>query len=51
MDNWKLDRIGSYERGENPTLLMKMKSGFAVIADSQFLPGYCIPLEDRINLS
>ena len=44
MDNWKLDRFGSCERGENPTLLMKMKSGFAVIADSQFLPGYCILL-------
>ena len=44
MDDWKLDRIGSCERGENPTLLMKMKSGFAVIADSQFLPGYCILL-------
>lgn len=44
MDDWKLDRIGSCERGENPTLLAKMKSGFAVIADSQFLPGYCILL-------
>ena len=44
MDSWKLDRIGSCERGANPTLLMKMKSGFAVIADSQFLPGYCILL-------
>jgi len=44
MESWKLDRFESCERGENPTLLMKMKSGFAVIADSQFLPGYCILL-------
>ena len=44
MDNYKNDRIGSCERGENPTLMIKMKSGFAVIADSQFLPGYCILL-------
>ncbi len=44
MEKYKLDRIGSCERGENPTLLMKMKSGFAVIGDSQFLPGYCVLL-------
>jgi len=44
MDNWKDDRIGSCVRGENPTLMVKMKSGFAVIADNQFLPGYCILL-------
>ena len=44
MDNWKNDRIGSCERGENPTLLVKMKSGFAVIGDHQFLPGYCLLL-------
>ena len=44
MDEWKKDRIGSCERGENPTFMVKMKSGFAVIADTQFLPGYCILL-------
>jgi len=33
MDNWKNDRIGSCERGENPTLMVKMKSCFAVIGD------------------
>ena len=42
MGDWKKDRIGSCERGENPTLMVKMKSGFAVMADNQFLPGYCI---------
>ena len=44
MENWKLDRIGSCVRGENPTLMLKMKSGFAVIGDHQFLPGYCLLL-------
>ena len=44
MENWKNDRIGSCERGENPTLMLKMRSGFAVIGDHQFLPGYCVLL-------
>lgn len=44
MDDWKKDRIGSAVRGNNPTVLAKMKSGFAVIGDPQFLTGYCILL-------
>lgn len=32
------------ERGEHPLLLARMKSGYAVLADTQFLPGYCILL-------
>jgi len=44
MDAWKLDRIGAAERGENPTVLARMRSGFAVIGDTQFLPGYCVLL-------
>ena len=44
MNDWKSDRIGSAVRGENPTVLTKMKSGYAVITDPQFLPGYCILL-------
>jgi diadenosine tetraphosphate (Ap4A) HIT family hydrolase len=42
MSYWKNDRIASAVKGENPTVLTKMKSGFAVIGDPQFLPGYCI---------
>jgi diadenosine tetraphosphate (Ap4A) HIT family hydrolase len=42
MEDWKKDRIGSALRGENPTVLARMKSGFAVIGDPQFLPGYCL---------
>ena len=44
MDDWKKDRIGSASKGENPTVIAKMKSGFAVIGDPQFLPGYCVLL-------
>ena len=43
-DDWKHDRIASAERGENPTVVARMPSGFAVIADQQVLPGYCILL-------
>lgn len=44
MDDWKADRIGSCVSGKNPTMIIKMRSGFAVMADNQFLPGYCILL-------
>ena len=44
MEDWKKDRIGACVSGENPTVILRMKSGFAVMADNQFLPGYCILL-------
>jgi diadenosine tetraphosphate (Ap4A) HIT family hydrolase len=44
MKDWKKDRIGSAERGQNPLVLCKMRSGYAVIGDTQFLPGYCVLL-------
>lgn len=43
-EDWKRDRIGAAERGENPTVIARMRSGFAVIGDTQFLPGYCVLL-------
>ncbi|PSR23283.1 MAG: hypothetical protein C7B47_15925 [Sulfobacillus thermosulfidooxidans] len=43
-DAWKKDRIGAIERGENPMVMAKMKSGYAVIGDTQFLPGYSVLL-------
>lgn len=45
-DAWKLDRIGSARAGTNPTLLATMSQSFAVIGDTQFLPGYCVLLVD-----
>lgn len=44
MENWKNDPIGSCVRGENPTLIARMKSGFCVMGYHQFLPGYCLLL-------
>lgn len=42
--DWREDRIGSAVRGENPTVLAELRSGYAVIGDVQFLPGYCVLL-------
>lgn len=44
MEDWKKDRIGSALKGEYPMIVARMRSGFAVMADTQFLPGYCILL-------
>lgn len=44
MNDWKNNRISSAINGTNPTVLAKMKSGFAVFGDTQFLPGYCVLL-------
>ncbi|MEV0717944.1 diadenosine tetraphosphate hydrolase, partial [Asanoa sp. NPDC050611] len=46
MIDWRTDRIGSALRGQNPTVLARLESGFAVIGDTQFLPGYCVLLTD-----
>lgn len=42
--DWREDRIGSAARGENPTVIAELDSGYAVIGDVQFLPGYCVLL-------
>lgn len=44
---WWTDRIGAALRGENPTVLRRLESGFAVIGDVQFLPGYSVLLADE----
>ncbi|MER7922915.1 diadenosine tetraphosphate hydrolase [Streptomyces sp. NPDC096057] len=45
--DWRMDRIGAALRGENPTVLRRLASGFAVIGDVQFLPGYSVLLVDE----
>ncbi|MEU9192917.1 diadenosine tetraphosphate hydrolase [Streptomyces hundungensis] len=45
-DDWRTDRITSALRGENPTVLRRLRAGFAVIGDVQFLPGYSVLLVD-----
>ena len=46
VSDWRTDRIGSAPRGENPMVLARMRSGWAVIGDTQFLPGYCVLISD-----
>lgn len=43
---WRENRIESAVQGRNPMVIARMKSGFAVIGDTQFLPGYCVLLGD-----
>lgn len=45
-DDWRTDRIGSALRGENPTVMRRLRAGFAAIGDVQFLPGYSVLLVD-----
>ncbi|WP_069884261.1 HIT family protein [Streptomyces luteocolor] len=45
-DDWRTDRIGAALRGGNPTVMRRLASGFAVIGDVQFLPGYSVLLAD-----
>ncbi|MFF7778996.1 diadenosine tetraphosphate hydrolase [Streptomyces tanashiensis] len=46
-EDWRTDRIGTALKGENPTVLRRLASGFAVIGDVQFLPGYSVLLVDQ----
>ncbi|HEY0486997.1 MAG TPA: diadenosine tetraphosphate hydrolase [Mycobacteriales bacterium] len=46
MTAWQTDRVGSALRGENPMVLTRLRAGFAVLGDTQFLPGYCVLLTD-----
>lgn len=38
------ERLEALEKGENPLLIARMKSGFAVMGESQLFPGYCLLL-------
>jgi diadenosine tetraphosphate (Ap4A) HIT family hydrolase len=42
--DWRDDPVGSAHRGENPMVMARMRSGFAVIGDTQHLPGYSLLL-------
>jgi diadenosine tetraphosphate (Ap4A) HIT family hydrolase len=49
--DWRVDRIGSAHRGENPLVMARMRSGFAVIGDTQHLPGYSVLLTDDASVN
>lgn len=44
MHHWQRDRVGSAEAGTNPMVIAQLESGYAVMGDTQFLPGYCVLL-------
>jgi diadenosine tetraphosphate (Ap4A) HIT family hydrolase len=44
--DWREDRVGSALRGDNPLVMARMAAGFAVIGDTQHLPGYSLLLTD-----
>ena len=44
------DRLAAAHRGENPTVMARMRSGFAVIGDTQYLPGYSLLLCDDASI-
>jgi hypothetical protein len=46
MADWRQDRVASALRGENPLVMARMRAGFAVIGDTQHLPGYSLLLTD-----
>ncbi|CAM5609705.1 hypothetical protein SGLAM104S_10513 [Streptomyces glaucescens] len=50
VDEWRMDRIGSALRGENPAVLRRLNAGFAAIGDVQFLPGCSVLLVDDPNV-
>ena len=48
MPNLIDQRIAEAHKGENPNVLCKMPSGWAVIGDQQFIRGYCLLLADPV---
>jgi len=42
------ERVVLARAGNNPTVICRMRSGWLVLGDSQFLAGYCVLLADPI---
>ena len=42
------ERVALAQRGENLTVIGRMRSGWAVLGDRQFIPGYCLLLPDPV---
>ncbi len=41
-------RVEAARQGKNETVICKMASGWAVMGDQQFIPGYCLLLADPV---
>jgi diadenosine tetraphosphate (Ap4A) HIT family hydrolase len=48
--DWREDPVGTAHRGENPMVMARMRTGFAVIGDTQHLPGYSLLLCDDASV-
>jgi diadenosine tetraphosphate (Ap4A) HIT family hydrolase len=42
------ERVEAARRGENPTAICRVRSGWVVLGDRQFLPGYSLLLADPV---
>ena len=42
------ERVELARAGTNPTVICRMPSGWAVLGDAQFIPGYCLLLPDPV---
>lgn len=42
------ERVAQARDGRNPTVIARMPSGWAVLGDQQFLPGYALLLPDPV---
>lgn len=41
-------RVAEAQQGQNPTVICRMPSGWVVIGNQQFIPGYCLLLADPV---
>ncbi|MEI9888517.1 MAG: hypothetical protein WDN08_18855 [Rhizomicrobium sp.] len=48
MPNLIEERVAAARRGENPSVIARMPSGWLVIGDTQPLDGYCLLLADPV---
>ena len=42
------ERVRAAQKGENPAVICRMPSGWAVLGDQQFIPGYSLLLPDPV---
>ena len=42
------ERVAAARAGANPYVIAKLRSGWAVVGDVQFLPGYCLLVADPV---
>jgi len=51
MSTYIHQQVEAARAGTNPTLVCRVSSGWVVLCDMQFLPGYCILLPDPVVVS